>query len=77
MVFMILGFPGGSDGKAYAYSAGHPVSIPGSRRYPGEGNGHETLKIFTSLITVGGKSSRCHQWLTMNLKGIMFYSNQY
>ena len=33
------GFPGGSDGKASAYSAGDPGSIPGSGRSPGEGNG--------------------------------------
>ena len=35
-----LGFPGGSDGKASAYSAGDPGSIPGSGRSPGEGNGN-------------------------------------
>ena len=33
-------FPGGSDGKASAYNAGDPVSIPGSGRSPGEGNGN-------------------------------------
>ena len=32
-------FPGSSDGKASAYSAGDPGSIPGSGRSPGEGNG--------------------------------------
>ena len=32
-------FPGGSDGKASAYSAGDPGSIPGSGRSPGERNG--------------------------------------
>ena len=32
-------FPGGSDGKAFAYSAGDPGSIPGLERSPGEGNG--------------------------------------
>ena len=31
-------FPGGSDGKASAYNAGDPSSIPGSGRSPGEGN---------------------------------------
>ena len=35
-----LDFPGGSDGKAFAYNAGDPGSIPGSRRSPGEGNGN-------------------------------------
>ena len=33
-------FPGGSDGKASAYNAGEPGSIPGSGRSPGEGNGN-------------------------------------
>ena len=31
---------GGSDGKVSAYKVGDPDSIPGSRRYPGEGNGN-------------------------------------
>ena len=35
-----LEFPRGSDGKASAYSAGDPGSIPGSGRSPGEGNGN-------------------------------------
>ena len=35
-----LDFPGGSDGKASAYSAGDSGSIPGSGRSPGEGNGN-------------------------------------
>ena len=34
------GFPGGSDGKASAYNAGDPGSIPGSGRSPGEGDGN-------------------------------------
>ena len=33
-------FPGGSDGKASAYSAGDLGSIPGSERSPGERNGN-------------------------------------
>ena len=33
-------FPGGSDGKASAYNAGDPASIPGLGRSPGEGNGN-------------------------------------
>ena len=31
-------FPGGSDGKASAYNAGDPGSVPGLGRSPGEGN---------------------------------------
>ena len=32
-----MDFPGGSDGKASAYNAGDPGSIPGLGRSPGEG----------------------------------------
>ena len=35
-----LGFPGGSDSKASAYSVGDLGSIPGSGRSSGEGNGN-------------------------------------
>ena len=35
-----LGFLGSLDGKASAYNAGDPGSIPGSGRSPGEGNGN-------------------------------------
>ena len=34
------GFPGGSDGKESACNAGDLSSIPGSERFPGEGNGN-------------------------------------
>ena len=33
-------FPGGSDGKASAYNAGDPGSIPELGRFPGEENGN-------------------------------------
>ena len=33
-------FPGGSDGKASAYNAGYPGSIPCLGRSPGEENGN-------------------------------------
>ena len=36
----VLGFPGGSEGKESACSAGDPGSIPGSGRSPGEGIGY-------------------------------------
>ena len=35
-----LAFGSGSDGKASAYNAGDPGSIPGLGRSPGEGNGN-------------------------------------
>ena len=38
--YIILGFPGGSDGKASARNVGDPGSIPGLGRSPGEGNGN-------------------------------------
>ena len=34
------GFPGGSDDKESACNAGDSGSIPGSGRFPGEGNGY-------------------------------------
>ena len=37
---MYWDFPGVSDGKASAYNAGDPGSIPGLGRSPGEGNGN-------------------------------------
>ena len=33
-------FPGGSNGKVSSYNVGDPDSIPGSGRFPGEGNGN-------------------------------------
>ena len=35
----MLGFPGGSEGKASACNVGDLGSIPGSGRSPGEGKG--------------------------------------
>ena len=40
MVFLFLGFPGGSGGKESAYSAGGLGSIPVLGRSPGDGNGY-------------------------------------
>ena len=45
-----VGFPGGSDGKESAFSAGDLGSIPGSRKSPGEGNGH-SLQYSSCLET--------------------------
>ena len=38
--FYLIDFPGGSDGKVSVYNAGDLGSIPGSERFPGEGNGN-------------------------------------
>jgi len=35
-----MGFLGGSLVKEFAWNAGAPGSIPGSGRFPGEGNGN-------------------------------------
>ena len=35
-----MDFPGGSHGKASVYNVGDLGSIPGSGRFPGEGNGN-------------------------------------
>ena len=40
LVFILLDFPGGSDGKASAYNVGDHGSIPGLGRSLGEGNGN-------------------------------------
>ena len=48
------GFPGGSDGKASAYNAGDPGSIPGSGRSPGEGNGNPLQYSFLENPMDGG-----------------------
>ena len=39
-LFVLMDFPGGSDGKVSAYNAGDLGSIPGLERSPGEGNGN-------------------------------------
>ena len=36
----MLDFPGGSDGKVSVYNSGDLGLIPGSGRFPGEGNGN-------------------------------------
>ena len=40
VVYSPWGFPGSSDGKAFACSVGDLGSIPGLGRSPGEGNGN-------------------------------------
>ena len=48
-----MDFPGGSDGKASAYTVGDPGSIPGLGRPPG-GNGNKII---------------CHDWNSFKMKG--------
>ena len=54
-------FPGGSDGKASAYSAGDLGSIPGSGISPGEGNGTPLQYSYLENPMDGGA-----QWATVH-----------
>ena len=40
---ILMGFPGGSDGKEFTCNARDLGSISGSGRFPGEGNGYPHL----------------------------------
>ena len=53
------GFPGGSDSKASACNAGDPGSIPGSGRFPGEGNGNPTAVLLPGKFH-GQRSLVCY-----------------
>ena len=53
-----MGFPGGSDGKVSAYTAGDPGSIPGLGRSPGERNGNP----LPTPVLLSGKS---HGWRSL------------
>ena len=43
-------FPGSSAGKESACNAGHPCSIPGSGRHPGEWVGYPLQYSWASLV---------------------------
>ena len=49
-----MDFPGGSDGKVSVYNAGDLGSIPGSGRFPGEGNGNPLQYSCLENPTDGG-----------------------
>ena len=46
-----MGFPGNSVGKESACNAGHPGSIPGLGRSPGEGIGYPLRYSWVFLMT--------------------------
>ena len=54
------GFPGGSDGKEYACSAGDGDSIPGLGRSPGEENGKPLSSILAWEILWTEESGRLY-----------------
>ena len=45
-----MGFPDSSDGKESSCNAGDPGSIPGSRRFTGEGTGYPLQYSWASLM---------------------------
>ena len=52
----VLDFPCGLEGKASACNAGDPGLIPGSGRYPGEGNGNPLTPVFLPGKSHGQRS---------------------
>ena len=58
-MYKSLGFPGGSDGKESACSAGDPCSIPGPGRSSLEGNGYplQYSCLENSMDRAGGLES--------------------
>ena len=74
-------FPGGSDGKASVYNVGDLGSIPGSGRFPGEGNGnplqYSCLEnpmdrgAWCRLLSMGSQRVR-HDWVTsLHFTGVL------
>ena len=62
--FGIRSFPGGSDGRVSACSAGDPGLIPGLGRSPGEGNGNSPVFLpgeFHGLRSLVGYSPWGHK----------------
>ena len=49
-----MDFPGGSDSKASVYNVGDLGLIPGSGRFPGEGNGNPLQYSCLENPMVGG-----------------------
>ena len=75
---MFWGFPGGSDAKEAAYSAGDPGLFPGSGRSPGEGNDsplHHSCEEFHEQRSLAGYSpwGREESDMTVRLTQNAFY----
>ena len=70
VVHLLSGFPGGLDGKESTCNAGDPGSIPGPRRYPGEGNGNPLQyshgqRILAGYCPWGRKELDTTEWLAL------------
>ena len=57
MCTLVLGFPGGSNGKESACNVGDPGSVPGLGRFPAEGNGYP-LQYFCLENSMNGRAWR-------------------
>ena len=57
---LVLGFPGGSDGKASACNAGDPGLIPGLGRSPGDGRDATVAKLVSLATTPRDHSIHKH-----------------
>ena len=63
-----MGFPGGSEVKAFAWNAGDLGLIPGSRRSPGEGNGNP----LQYSCKESDMTERLHLTLPLGVKSLCF-----
>ena len=61
IVYSLMGFPGGSDGKVSARNAGDPGSIPGPGKPPREGNGNPL-----QYSCLGNPMDRGTWWVTVH-----------
>ena len=81
MIFMLCGFPGGSDGKESARNAGDTGSIPRLERSPAESNGLPTpiflpeefhgQRSLAGYGPWGHKESDMTEQLTLSLEKLM------
>ena len=60
--FGLQGFPGGSDGEEFAYSAGDPGSIPESGRTLGKGNWLPTPVFLPGKVHGQRSLAGCSPW---------------
>ena len=69
-----MGFPGGSDGKESACSAGDQSSIPGLGRSPGEGNGNSLQHSYLENPVDSGGNSLQYSCLENPVDSLVDYS---
>ena len=69
-----MGFPGGSESKESACSGGDPVSIPGLRRSPGEGNNNPLQhSCLENPMDRGAWQTTVH-WVTKSQKQLSHFT---